>query len=78
MWVDIGILLTGASACWLSQDKRPNYRKWACVFGIVGQPLWFWTAYINEQWGVFLVSFIYTISWVRGIQNNWIENGNNR
>lgn len=34
----IAIALTGVVAIWLSQDKRERWRKYACLFGLVGQP----------------------------------------
>jgi len=34
----IGITLSGAVAVWLTQDKRPTWGRWACIFGILAQP----------------------------------------
>lgn len=36
------IALTGVSAIWLSQSKRDDYRKYASVLGLIGQPFWFY------------------------------------
>ncbi|MDB5845709.1 MAG: hypothetical protein JWP79_3019, partial [Polaromonas sp.] len=36
----IGIALFGALAVWLSQERRESYRRWACIFGMLGQPFW--------------------------------------
>jgi len=36
--------------------------KWGFVFGLMAQPFWFITSYVNEQWGVFIVSFVYSAS----------------
>jgi hypothetical protein len=41
--------------------------KWGFVVGLVSQPFWLWTSYVNKQWGVFLVSIIYVFSWAYGI-----------
>lgn len=68
----IGIMLTGATAIFLSQSKSERLRKWACVFGCLGQPFWFWTTYTNEQWGIFCMAFLYTFSWLRGVWNFWV------
>jgi hypothetical protein len=68
----IAIALTGATAVWLSQDHRASWRKWACIFGVVGQPFWFYSAYQSEQWGIFALCFLYTYSWLRGVKNNWL------
>ena len=34
----IALGLTGGTAIWLSQDARLSVRKWACIFGLAGQP----------------------------------------
>lgn len=41
--------------------------KWGFVFGLASQPFWFYTSYTNEQWGIFLLSFVYLGSWIYGI-----------
>lgn len=68
----IAIAFTGVTAIWLSQDSRESWRRYACLFGIVGQPFWFYSAYMAEQWGIFGMCFLYSYSWIRGIRNNWI------
>ena len=40
--------------------------KWGFVFGLLQQPFWFITAYINEQWGVFLATMAFTLSFLYG------------
>lgn len=57
------IFVLGAGAIVLIGKKN----KWGFVLGLLSQPFWFITSYINEQWGVFMVSIIYTISWWLGI-----------
>lgn len=68
----LAIAFTGAIAVWLSQDKRDGWRKWACIFGLVGQPFWFYSAWNAHQWGIFALCFIYTYSWFRGFRNYWL------
>lgn len=70
----IGIALTGAIAIFLSQDRRESVRKWACIFGIAGQPFWFLATYRAGQWGMFALCFVYLASWMRGFKNNWMGN----
>ena len=41
--------------------------KWGFVLGLLTQPFWYITSYINKQWGVFFVSIAYTISWGYGV-----------
>ncbi len=69
----IAIAFTGAVAVWLSQDARPKYRRWACIFGLCGQPFWFYTAWKHEQWGILALCFLYAYSWARGVRTNWFN-----
>ena len=67
------IALTGAVAVWLSQDKRAARRKWACIFGLAGQPFWFYATWTAEQYGIFVSCLLYTYSWASGVKNNWFS-----
>lgn len=69
----IGIALTGVVAIWLSQDVRDSVRKYACLFGMAGQPFWFYSAYTAEQWGIFALCTLYTWAWWKGIRLHWIK-----
>ena len=68
MTEQIAIGMTGAIAIWLSQDTRDHWRRWACVFGLLGQPFWFLAAWKSQQWGIFGLCFLYTWSWLRGLR----------
>lgn len=67
----IAIALTGVTAIWLTQSKSDKARRYACIFGLVGQPFWFWSAISAEQWGIVLLCCFYTVAWARGVRNNW-------
>jgi len=41
--------------------------KWGFVIGLISQPFWFITSFSNRQWGVFIMSFAATASWILGI-----------
>lgn len=69
----IMIALTGVIAIWLSQDKSHDFRKYACLFGLVGQPFWFYSSFQAEQWGIFILCFGYTYAWWKGFKVNWLE-----
>lgn len=73
MWSQIAVAITGILAVWLSQDPRLHRRKYACWFGLLGQPFWFYISYNEQQWGIFLLSFVYTFAWFRGFKNFWID-----
>jgi hypothetical protein len=68
-----GIALFGATAVILSQDDRKSWSRWACIFGMIGQPFWFLATYKAGQWGMFALCFLYLFGWARGVWNNWIR-----
>ena len=67
----IVIGFTGAFAAYLSQTDG-EYSKYACLFGIAGQPFWFYSAYQAEQWGIFVLCFFYAFAWAQGIKTYWL------
>jgi len=67
------IALTELIAIWLLQDKRKEYRKWACIFGLLGQPFWFYSSYMANQWGAFTLCFFFSAAWIKGIKDYWIN-----
>lgn len=69
----IGIAVFGVAAIRLSQDARDTVRRWACIAGLCAQPFWFFTTYVNAQWGIFALSFIYTWAWWRGVRTYWLK-----
>ena len=68
----IAIAILGAAAAWLSQERRESWRRWACIFGMLGQPFWFYASWQAGQWGIFVVSVIYALAWMRGLWVHWI------
>lgn len=69
----IAIAVTGAFAAWLSQERREHWRRWACIFGIVGIPFWFLASWRAEQWGIFAVTALYAMAWLRDVWVHWIR-----
>lgn len=72
MTAQIFIALFGVTAVALSQSKLQARRRWACIFGLIAQPFWFYSAWAAQQWGIFALCFLYTASWVQGFWNNWV------
>ena len=68
----IGIALTGIVAIWLTQQSNESWKKYACLFGLAGQPFWFYAAYMAEQWGILALTVFYTYSWWLGLKNHWL------
>lgn len=69
----IAIAITGVVAIWLSQDSRDSWRKYACLFGMAGQPFWFYSAYTAEQWGILILCVFYTWAWFKGVRLHWMQ-----
>ena len=69
----IAIAATGVIAIWITQQHRQSIKKYASIFGLVGQPFWFYSAYTTEQWGIFALCFFYTYAWCVGFYNGWLK-----
>ena len=65
-----GLAVFGITAIILVAKKN----KWGFVFGLLSQPFFFITSYINAQWGLFLLNIAYTLSWIYGIYNWFFKN----
>ena len=69
----IMIALTGLIAVGLSQQGNLELKRYACFFGLAGQPFWFYATLQAEQFGIFVLSLFYTYAWGMGLYNNWIK-----
>lgn len=69
----IAIAVCGITTVYLSQDHRPEARKWACIVGMVAQPFWMYATWEAQQWGMFLLSIVYLAGWARGFRNFWLR-----
>ena len=69
----IAIALTGVVAIYLTQQSNSNLKKYACLFGLAGQPFWFYSAISAEQWGIVILCCFYTHAWTLGVYNNWVR-----
>ncbi|TCS35825.1 hypothetical protein EDC30_109124 [Paucimonas lemoignei] len=61
------VLLTGGASVWLMADPRGQRRSLGCWIGLAGQPAWFFSTYQHFQWGMFMLSVVFTSSFIRGI-----------
>ena len=73
MIAQFAIALFGVTAIFLSQSADAKQRKFACLFGLAGQPFWFWSSISAEQWGIVLLCCFYTVAWARGVKTNWVD-----
>ncbi len=67
------IALLGTAAVWCSQSPASRSQRWAPVLGLAAQPLWLDVTFRAEQWGMFALSVVYTIAWLRGIRTHWMR-----
>lgn len=67
------IAFLGATAIFLSQSDNAKTRRFACFFGLAGQPFWFYSAVAAQQWGIVLLCAFYTVAWARGIRTHWLS-----
>jgi hypothetical protein len=72
-WDQIGILLTGVIAVGLTQLGTVYWQRFACLFGLAGQPFWFAAAISAGQWGTFIVCCLYCVAWAIGLYKHWIS-----
>ncbi|MCL5991388.1 MAG: hypothetical protein M1419_04730 [Bacteroidetes bacterium] len=70
--IQIIIFITSASAIWLVSRKE-DWRRWGYIIGLIGQPFWLYSTFVNEQWGIFLLTFVFTYSWGQGVWNYWVR-----
>lgn len=69
----IGIVVFGLTALILVAKKN----KWGFVIGLISQPFFLITSYINKQWGIFFIAVAYTFVWGFGIYE-WFFKGKNK
>jgi nicotinamide riboside transporter PnuC len=59
----VGLTLFSVAAIFLVAKKN----KWGFVIGLLSEPFWFITSYLNKQWGIFILTCVYTVTWAYGI-----------
>ena len=69
----IGIAVCGVTAIFLTQSSHERLRRYACLFGIAGQPFWFWSAISAQQWGIAALCCLYTFAWGKGVWTHWLR-----
>lgn len=70
MNVQIPLAVFSLIATWCFTSKDARVKKWGPLFGLAAQPFWFYAAYVAGQWGMVLLSVVYTSLYVNGIRNN--------
>jgi hypothetical protein len=65
------VLLSGGSIWLLAQMGK--FIRWGHIVGMVSVPLWLYTTWANEQWGMFLNSLWFAYCYYKGIKNFWFK-----
>ena len=71
-WDQVVIMICSSLAIWFI-GRRETWSRWGFIIGFVGQPFWIYTAIVNKQPGVFVLSIWYVYAWGQGIWNFWIK-----
>jgi hypothetical protein len=73
--IQLGILIISCITITLLTCKNKKLRKWGCVTGLVGQPLWLYSTWTAEPflWGMFIVSCWFTYRYIAGAANNFYK-----
>ena len=70
------IACTGMVAIYLTQQNNQELKKYAPILGLIGQPFWYYTTLMNEQYGIFVLTLGYTYLWGLGLYNSWFKENN--
>ncbi len=69
----LGIACTGVTAIFLTQSTSKHVQRYACLFGIAGQPFWVWSAIEAHQWGILALTSLYAFAWGKGVWLHWLK-----
>lgn len=67
------ILFLSGSAIFLVNLPNVKWARWSFLPGMSSQPFWFYDSYQHQQWGIFLLSVWFLISWGMGFYTHWIK-----
>lgn len=70
------IAATELIAMYLMQSNKYTDRKYSSIFGLLGQPFWFYASYTHEQWGSLFIGFFFTALWIKNFKYYWIDSKN--
>lgn len=67
------IAVCGIGSVFLSQSTDADRRRYACLVGITAQPFWVYATWTAGQWGLLLLTFVYSLAWAKGIWVHWLS-----
>ena len=69
---EVMIFVLGSLAVFLL-NTNSRWSKYGAIVGLLSEPFWFLSAWASESWGIFAVSFIYTLSYILGVYSFWFR-----
>lgn len=73
MIAQIAIAFLSPAAVLLSHSEHARIARWGSVLGLAGQPFWIASTWAASQWGMFVVSIIFTLVWSNNFRAHWIR-----
>lgn len=67
------IFVLSGLAVYINNYENTALRRWTYIVGICAQPFWFYTSITTHQYGLLLVTAIYTYCYAQGIYTFWIK-----
>lgn len=67
------IALSQLIALYFIHLKSENHQKYAGIFGLFGQPFWFYASYTSQQWGTFILCFFFAVMWYKNLDKYWLN-----
>jgi len=67
------ILACGFGALILATSPIALRRKWASPIGLLSEPFWFYSAFVNDQWGILILSMAYGTRWAQCFYRDWFS-----
>lgn len=65
------VLILSGSGAYLVGSNRATVRRWGFGLALLAQPIWLWSTFNPQQWGLFALSVCFTIAWARGLRKTW-------
>ncbi len=72
-WDQLLLAMTGVTALWLVTRESKKAKRWAPVFGLSSQPLWFYTFWTHGQYGSLFLNVCYAVIWATAFYREWLQ-----
>ena len=67
------ILIGGAITIYLLTRPDIRVRIIGCVFGLLVEPFWLYDAFVDGNWGIFILCVVYGLCYADGARKNYYE-----